>query len=428
MVRKMIAVSGTVAGKDRGFRVHWAWVVLGSSFITLFVTYGIRIGAYSVLLPEMIKDLQITKTQAGMIKSAFSMVYLILAPLMGWLTDRIGGRKVISFFCLFLGGGTFLMGKAESLTAAVIFYSIVGIGASATWVPIVVLMQHWFGEKKRGLALGILSPSYGIGFGLMGLILPVIVLEYHWRVGWFILGIAGLVLIFLNGLFLRDRPEKVALLPWGESVGELEGTALPPAKMGSFDLLKKGRLWIIGMSYFAISYGTYTLVDFIVTYGVIELSIPYPVASLFISVIAFSGVIGGFLLMILSDYIGRKKSLMIIQTIVMVGILFILLAGHHISLMLLGTGIFGFVYGAIWPMYGACARDYFPKDVSGTVFGLMTIFYGVGAMVSPVLTGLLADVTGTFRWSFGLGALASLMAAVLIGFLGKPREFEKQRD
>ena len=109
----MIAVSGTVAGKDRGFRVHWAWVVLGSSFITLFVTYGIRIGAYSVLLPEMIKDLQITKTQAGMIKSAFSMVYLILAPLMGWLTDRIGGRKVISFFCLFWGGGTFLMSQAD---------------------------------------------------------------------------------------------------------------------------------------------------------------------------------------------------------------------------------------------------------------------------------------------------------------------------
>ena len=124
MVREMIAVSGTVAGKDRGFRVHWAWVVLGSSFITLFVTYGIRIGAYSVLLPEMIKDLQITKTQAGMIKSAFSMVYLILAPLMGWLTDRIGGRKVISFFCLFLGGGTFRwsfgLGALASLMAAVL--------------------------------------------------------------------------------------------------------------------------------------------------------------------------------------------------------------------------------------------------------------------------------------------------------------------
>ncbi|MEW6377634.1 MAG: MFS transporter, partial [Thermodesulfobacteriota bacterium] len=134
-------------------------MVLGSCFITLFITYSIRIGAYSVLIPEMIKDLQITKAQAGMIKSAFSITYLLFAPLMGWLTDRVGGRKVISFSCLFLGGGAFLMGKAENLTTAIIFFSLVGVGAAAMWVPIVTLLQTWFGVKKRGLALGILSPS-----------------------------------------------------------------------------------------------------------------------------------------------------------------------------------------------------------------------------------------------------------------------------
>jgi predicted MFS family arabinose efflux permease len=73
--------------------IHWGWVVLGSSFVTLFITYSIRIGAYPVLLPEMIKNLQMTKAQAGMIKSAFSLTYLIFSPLMGWLTDRIGGKK-----------------------------------------------------------------------------------------------------------------------------------------------------------------------------------------------------------------------------------------------------------------------------------------------------------------------------------------------
>lgn len=51
----------------------------------------------------------------------------------------------------------------------------------------------------------------------------------------------------------------------------------------------------------------------------------------------------------------------------------------------------------------------------------MTIFDGVGMMVSPVLNGYLADITETFRWSFGLGAFASLMAALLIRFL-------KERD
>ncbi len=410
------------------FHVHWAWVVLGSSFVTLFIAYSIRIGAYSVLLPEMIRDFQMTKAQAGMIKSAFSLTYLLSAPLMGWLTDRIGGRKVISFFCLFLGGGTFLMSKADGLTLSVIFYSIVGIGAAATWVPIVTLIQNWFGEKRRGLALGILSPSYEIGFGLMGLILPVIVFEYHWRLGWSVLGIAGLLLFFLNGMLIRDHPEKMGLSPWGESVEERREISPPYQTISYLEILKKGPFWMIGISYFAISYGTYTMVDFIVTYGAIELKIPYQTASLFITVLAFGGVIGGILLMALSDYIGRKKSLVIIQSLVVLGILFIIFVENHVPFLMVGMGCFGFLYGAIWPMYGACARDYFPKEITGAVFGLMTIFYGVGAMVSPVLTGYLADVTGTFRWSFGLGAFTAFIAALLIGFLRKPKAFEKKGD
>ena len=173
--------------KERWFSVHWAWIVLGSCFITFFVNYSIRIGAYSVLLPEMIRDFQMTKAQAGMIKSAFSITYLISAPVMGWLTDRIGGRKVISFFCLFLGSGTFLMSQADGLTLSVLFYSLVGIGATAVWVPIVTLIQVWFSKKRRGLALGILSPSDPLGFGLMGVVLPLIVNIYNWSIGWCLL-------------------------------------------------------------------------------------------------------------------------------------------------------------------------------------------------------------------------------------------------
>jgi sugar phosphate permease len=213
----------------------------------------------------MIKDLQITKAQAGMIKSAFSMVYLLFTPFMGWLTDRIGGRRVISFFCLFLGAGTFLMGKAESLTSSVIFYSIVGIGAAATWVPIATIIQRWFGIKKRGFALGLLSSSYGLGYGLMGFILPTIVLTYHWRIGWFILGIAGFSLFVLNGLFVREQPQKMGLSPWGEALEDRKKVTSSRQNREYAEILKRGRFWIIGISYFAIAYGTYAVIDFIVT-------------------------------------------------------------------------------------------------------------------------------------------------------------------
>ncbi len=404
----------------RRIKIHWGWIVLGSGFITLFVAYSIRIGAYSVLLPEMIKDLHLTKTEAGMIKSAFAITYLIFAPLMGWLTDLIGGRKVISFFCLFLGGGSLLMSKAEGFITSAIFYSIVGFGAAATWVPIATLVQRWFGEKKRGLALGILSPSYGIGLGLMGLILPWIVSRYNWRAGWLFLGVFGISLSILNAILLRDRPESLGISPWGEGYKREGDFSKIPPKIGYFEIIKMQRLWMIGISYLLISYGTYTIVDFIVTYGSMELNIPYQISSILLTIIAFSGIIGGFLLNTISDYIGRKKSLMIIQASVTCGILFILLAGGNITLLLIGAGFFGFLYGAIWPMYPTCIRDYFPKDMAGTILGLITIFYGVGMMISPVLTGYLADLTGTFRWSFGLAGLTSLIATVVIAFLGRP--------
>jgi hypothetical protein len=49
-------------------------------------------------------------------------------------------------------------------------------------------------------------------------------------------------------------------------------------------------------------------------------------------------------------------------------------------------------------------------------------------MVSPVLTGYLADITGTFRWSFGLGGFTILISALMIGFLRKPGGFGKEGD
>lgn len=61
--------------------IHWAWNIFAASFLTLFVDYSIRDGTYSVLLPGMIKEAQMIKAHAGMIKSAFSLTYLLFSPL-----------------------------------------------------------------------------------------------------------------------------------------------------------------------------------------------------------------------------------------------------------------------------------------------------------------------------------------------------------
>jgi OFA family oxalate/formate antiporter-like MFS transporter len=320
------------------------------------------------------------------------------------------------------------MGRASDLTTAVLFHGIVGIGAASIWTPVSALIQKWFGGNKRGLALGILSPSYALGFGLMGILLPTIVHHYSWRMGWYLLGGSGLVLIAMNFLLLRDDPEKLGLLPWGEAA---RSTPPPPLSQTSFNyraIAKEPTFWWIGVSYLFISVAVYIVSDFIVTYGVVELKIPYPVASTFISILALTSIIGGFALMTLSDYIGRVKSLVIIHSLLALSILLIILTKDNISWLRIGLGWFGFMYGPIFPMYAACARDYFPKEVAGRVIGLLTLLYGIGAMAGPILGGRLTDLMGSFRWSFAVGVFAALLASLMMGFVRRPEELREKQE
>jgi len=65
------------------FPVHWAWIILGISFINLFINYSIRLG-YGIVLPEMIKNLGFSRTDVGSIYNAYLLTYILLTPFTGF--------------------------------------------------------------------------------------------------------------------------------------------------------------------------------------------------------------------------------------------------------------------------------------------------------------------------------------------------------
>src|SRR5512147_1783673 len=107
-------------------RFHWAWVIFGASFLTIFTTYSTRL-SYGILMPEMIGSLHISKAQAGAIASSFYIAYTVFGPLVGFLADRTSTRRLIALFCLIQGAGTLLMGAASSLGQACLFFGLVGV-------------------------------------------------------------------------------------------------------------------------------------------------------------------------------------------------------------------------------------------------------------------------------------------------------------
>jgi len=409
----------------RGKAVHWAWIIIAICFVDLFINYGIRLG-YSVLLPEMIRTLGFTRRQGGDIFNAYFVVYILFSLFTGYLTDRLGARKVISCFCIILGVGTFLMGTVQNFWQACIFYGIVGMGGAAMWTPIITLVQRWFFIKKKGVALGILSTGFGLGFATMGKFYPVVVAHWSWRYCWYILGIAALLMVAVNALLLRSKPEDEGLTPWGTPESRTPAAQAGPSatqqKISYTGILAIPNFWLIGFSYFLIAASLYLLLTFMVDYARYELGFAYGKASSLATIHGLGQIAGVLTIPMASDYIGRRLTILFSNICIGISIACIILSGSNEVLLFISVGFLGAFFGSTFPMYGACGGDYFRKEIMGTVIGGLTLFYGCGAIIANRFGGHIRDITGSFSIPFTAAIVSALFAALLIFFVKYPKK------
>jgi sugar phosphate permease len=403
--------------------LHWAWVILAICFVDLFINYSVRLG-YGVVLPEMIRSLGFGRAAGGSIYNAYLFTYIAITPFTGYLTDRLGARRVITICLLLLGFGVILMGTVNTLWTACLFFGFAGLGATGLWAPIITLVQRWFAFNRRGFALGILSTGFGLGFATMGAVFPWIVKFFNWRYAWFILGAMALAMVAVNGVFLRSDPVGAGFQPWGEKHNQSNesnrnnSSPFPPT-MAFSSILKNSRFWLIGSSYLAIAYALYGITTFMVDYAKYQLNVPLEKASLLATIHGVCQVAGVLTILPLSDYLGRKTTMIISNVIITCCLALILPAGDSLVMLYIVIGVLAVFYGVTFPIYGACAGDYFPREVMGTVIGAWTPFYGLGAILTHWVTGILRDATGVYDHAFVLNILMGAVAVVLMALVRK---------
>jgi sugar phosphate permease len=400
---------------------HWAWVILAICFVNLFISYSVRLG-YGVVLPEMIRTLNFGRTAGGSIYNFYLLTYISITPLTGYLTDRLGARRVITVCLLIFGMGVFLMGTVQALWSACFIYAIVGLGATGLWTPVISLVQRWFAFHRRGFALGILSTGYGLGFATMGAVFPWIVTNFNWRYAWFFLGGLAFSMVAVNAVFLRSDPVDTGTRPWGDTRDTIDpnrGDNAPADKIAIRDLFKNSRFWLIGFSYFAIAFSLYGMTTFMVDFAKYQLNLPLEKASFLATIHGICQIIGVLTVLPLSDYLGRKRTIIISNAIIFISLVSILLVGESWGMLCIAIGIMAVFYGPTWPIYGACAGDYFPREMMATVIGIWTPFYGSGAIMTHWISGMLRDTTGVYHHAFFLNMLMAVIATVLMCLVRK---------
>lgn len=380
--------------------------VLSACILTVFTAYTIRY-SYGTLLPEMIPSLGITNAQAGAIYSAYFISYTIFSPIAGMLSDRYDTRILLLIFVAIMGAGTFLMRSPDSILQASAFLAIAGIGASACWAPIMAVSQRWASVKRRGLTLAIVDTGSTLGVMAAGSLVPLAVTFSDWHFAWMCLGIMGLALALVDFAFIRSYPSS----PSGRDTTKTPVGRIP-ARLAYKALLSDKRFWFIGFAYLLTGFTVMIPFTFISTYAAKELAFPYASATLLVTFIGAGGLVGKLILGHLSDRLGRIKIMITCAVLISGGCLAI--AFNRGLALIAFTFLFGFGYGACWSMYAACASDFFSRQNIGGIIGLWTFYLGIGLLVSPVVGGWLADITGTLRWSFVCAGAAGLTSILLL--------------
>lgn len=402
--------------------MHYAWIVLALCFATLFANYAVRLGI-GVALPEMIRTLGLTRAEAGSIFNAYLFTYIACAPVAGVLTDRLGARRVIAVGILLVGAGAGLLATVNALPTACLFFGIAGLGSTGVWVPIITVIQRWFAPRRRGLALGVLSTGYGLGFACLGLVFPLLVAHFSWRAAWVALGALAAALAVPNAILLRSDPADRGATPWGDAAAAGAGAAAGMAaeRLPLTAILRRSNFWVIGLSYFAIAYGLYGVTTFMVDYAQNSLGVPLERASLLATVHGAFQVVGVLTVLPASDRLGRKKTMLFSNGLIALATAAVLVSRDFALL----AGLIAFLalfYGATFPIYGACAGDYFPRGSIGTVAGAWTPFYGLGAIATHWVTGWLRDGSGSYAAGFLVCAAAAAVAALLMLLVRRPAE------
>jgi MFS family permease len=388
-------------------------LVLTACFLTVFIAYAVRYG-YGILLPEMLNSLDITKTDAGVIFSAFFIAYTIASPVCGYIADHYGSRWLLALFVITLGIGAFLMAYVSSILQASLYFTLAGIGAAACWAPVMALAQKWTNQERRGKTLAFIDIASALSIIVMGGLVPVIIRGLDWRAGWMILGVIGMAVGIFNFLVVKNPPD-VPQDNQNKTPAPSKTTGIPL----SF-LLGNSKFWLFGLGYLFTGFSILIPITFLNTYAVQELSFSYDIAAGLFTFLGVGAIVSKVTIGPLSDKTGRLNMLLLCGILIALGCLGMVF--DNIVTLFIAAFIFSLGYGVVWALYAAAASDYFAKESSGTIVGLWTLFLGVGSILSPIVAGWLADTTGTLTWSFGVGAAGGIMSIVLLIPLWKMRQ------
>jgi sugar phosphate permease len=406
--------------------LRFRWWLLGILGLIYFLACLHRISP-TIIARDLIKEFGADATSLGLMASAYFYLYAAIQPPVGFLSDTIGPRRVVTLFTLISCLGCLVFGLAPNMVIAGLGRALIGVGVGGIFVPGLKIFAHWYRPKEFAGVTGLFLALGNAGNLSASLPLTYLVLLLGWRLSF--IGIAALSLLFvlLAWLILRDRPEDKGWPPITESPQELSVENAIHSSAGDRLrlILQNSRFWLITLSYFffggpGLTFQGLWVVPYLTdVYGYTRLQ-----AGGLLMILPLGFIAGAPLIGFLADRLNvGRKWVLVFSLMASLGcwLVFFMTGGkpHHFVLMpmFFVMGMFG---GGALSLYMTMIKEIFPTSLTGTAMGLMNPAAFLAAALFQPFTGYLMDSVGRIGSAYPLKAyhlvFSSFLISMLIGF------------
>lgn len=399
-------------------KIFYGWWVVLTAAIGLLLGYApIFVFSFGVFVKSFVKEFHSNRTQISMAFTLANVMASFGAPLAGRFVDRFGARRVILPATLIFGVLLicFKFVSTSLWQLYVIFLALGFIGGGATApVPYLKVVSNWF-DRKRGLALGSAMVGIGIGAIAMPPLTQRLIAMFDWRSTYAILGGVVLLLsLLIVGLFLKDKPAELGLLPDGEVINQAGSEKIISDQQGITWRAARtsSTFWLMAAAFSLVGAGAHACVIHLVSM-LTDRGIGAEKAALASSALGFA-FLGGRLISgyLLDRYFGPYVAISFFGGVA-IG-LSLLLIGNGGAATFVGASLVGLGMGAEGDLMAYLASRYFGLRFFGEIFGYLFSTFTLAGALGPLLMGVGFDRTGSYRTPLVFFLMAALVAVGLM--------------
>ena len=399
-------------------RIFYGWWVVGACFLLSFYVGSSVFWGFTAFFEPLVAEFKWSYAQVSLATSLRGLEMGLMAPLVGFLVDRYGSRRIILAGVATIGVGLITLSRTGSLFTFYGSFLLLAFGAGGCTVVVTMsVLSNWF-RRRLGLALGIMAS----GFGAAVLAIPFIVHlvdTQGWRSTLVLMGVGMWVIGLPLAYVIRDRPEDMGLRPDGAPPGEKSKVKSGEEEAGPPITFKQ----VYGSGAFVALLGAEFLRLMVVQSVGLHI-MPFlsqagftrSMAGLIAAGLPLLSIAGRLGFGYLGDVLDKRKVMSAGFGLMSLGLVALyLLHGPWLAFIFLLLFAPGFGGGMV--LRGSILRECFGLAFFGRLIGLVMAASALGGMVGPLLTGWFFDLFQNYRPLWLVYCALILLAMGLVRFI-----------